>query len=185
MPDYVVSDTHFDHENIVDYCDRPFDDVEEMNAALVDRWNATVDEGEEVLFLGDFAPFADLGTFLRWFDELQGEVLFLPGDHDDVVPDRSEGLHLFERYSFEAGGHRFRCVHDPEDGPGNFDGWVLHGHHHDNWPDRFPLVNPGERLVNVSVELLDYRPLAVERLVELVDRGEAGEWVQSLADLEG
>lgn len=181
MPDYVVSDAHFDHANIIDYCDRPFADVEEMNAALIERWNATVGDGE-VLFLGDFVMSSDLPEFLRWFDELDGEVLFVPGDHDQVVPDRLLDLHVFERYQFEAGGHRFRCVHDPDDAPESFDGWVLHGHHHDNWPDRFPLVDPGERRVNVSVELLDYRPLPVERLVDLVNRDE---WVDRIGDAPG
>jgi len=41
--DYLVSDIHLDHDNIIDYCDRPFSSVEEMNETLVEHWNAVVD----------------------------------------------------------------------------------------------------------------------------------------------
>ena len=180
--DYVLSDTHFEHGNIIDYCDRPFDSVEEMNEAMVERWNRVVDDGDEVLFLGDFVMPPDLASFLRWFDRLDGEVVFVAGDHDEVVPHKVDGLDLFEHFQFEHDGHRFYAVHDPEDAPKNFDGWVLHGHHHNNWPDQFPLVEPDERWVNCSVELLGYEPLAMDDLVELVERGARGEWIDSLAD---
>lgn len=35
--DYLISDLHLDHDNIIDYCDRPVTSVEEMNEQLVDN----------------------------------------------------------------------------------------------------------------------------------------------------
>ena len=40
---WLTSDTHFFHENILKYCNRPFGSVEEMNEALVTdakRWDS-------------------------------------------------------------------------------------------------------------------------------------------------
>lgn len=54
MKVFFVSDTHFDHKNIIAYTNRPFPDVETMNQKLIDRWNETVAEGDLVYFLGDF-----------------------------------------------------------------------------------------------------------------------------------
>ena len=51
--DYLISDLHLDHINIIDYCGRPFDTVEEMNDSLVKYWNDTVDSNDEVLYGGD------------------------------------------------------------------------------------------------------------------------------------
>jgi calcineurin-like phosphoesterase family protein len=163
--EYVLSDAHFDHGNIVDYCDRPFESVEAMNEALVERWNRVVGDGDEVLFLGDLTMEGGFGEFRRWIDRLDGRVHFVVGDHDaSVVP--LDAVEVYEHLQFEHRGVPFYGVHDPADAPANWRGWVLHGHHHNNWPDDFPFVDPDHRRVNVSVELLGYEPLPIPELVE-------------------
>lgn len=45
---FVIADTHFSHENIIKYCNRPFRTVEEMNNALVKNWNNNVSKNDVV-----------------------------------------------------------------------------------------------------------------------------------------
>ena len=52
---WFISDTHFGHENIIRFCNRPFQNAEEMNAELIRRWRETVPEDGIVFHLGDFA----------------------------------------------------------------------------------------------------------------------------------
>ena len=52
---FFTSDTHFDHANIIKFCDRPFKDVEEMNWKLIKNWNDKVPQDGLVFHLGDFA----------------------------------------------------------------------------------------------------------------------------------
>jgi hypothetical protein len=52
---YFTADTHFNHANIISFCQRPFASVAEMNEALIAKWNARVGEGDLVYHLGDFA----------------------------------------------------------------------------------------------------------------------------------
>lgn len=52
---WLTSDTHFNHANVIRYCGRPFGDVQEMNAALIARWNERVSRDDTVFHLGDFA----------------------------------------------------------------------------------------------------------------------------------
>ena len=52
---FFVSDTHFNHTNIIKYCNRPFNNADEMDAALIKNWNTKVPKDGIVYHLGDFA----------------------------------------------------------------------------------------------------------------------------------
>jgi calcineurin-like phosphoesterase family protein len=77
--DYVVSDLHLDHRNIIDYCDRPFASVDEMNETLIENWNAVVDPGDEVLYGGDLTIRESAAALLDWLEELHGQIVFVSG----------------------------------------------------------------------------------------------------------
>ncbi|MDB2253066.1 metallophosphoesterase [Halorubrum ezzemoulense] len=83
--DYLISDLHLNHDNIIDYCDRPFGSVEEMNETLVEHWNDSIDPGDEVLYGGDLTIRSSAAALLDWLDELNGEIVFLLGNHDGTV----------------------------------------------------------------------------------------------------
>ena len=50
---YFTSDQHFGHFNIIRLSRRPFLTDEEMDAALLARWNAKVKGDDTVYVLGD------------------------------------------------------------------------------------------------------------------------------------
>ena len=54
MKTYFIADTHFNHKNILKYCNRPFSNVKEMNEKLIENWNNTVKKDDVVYMLGDF-----------------------------------------------------------------------------------------------------------------------------------
>ena len=47
---YFMADSHFNHANIIYFCQRPFASVAEMNEALIAKWNARVGKGDTVPF---------------------------------------------------------------------------------------------------------------------------------------
>ena len=49
-----TSDYHFGHANIIKYCNRPFETVEEMNEVIIRKHNERVKPEDTVFFLGDF-----------------------------------------------------------------------------------------------------------------------------------
>src|SRR4051812_17199465 len=81
MTVWFTADPHYGHTNIIRYCTRPFADAEEMNRALIDRWNAVVDPGDEVWVLGDFA-LGSIADTLPLAAELHGYKVLLAGNHD-------------------------------------------------------------------------------------------------------
>lgn len=54
MRRFFTSDIHFGHANVIDYCDRPYNSVEEMDEAIIAQWNSQVSSEDIVYFLGDF-----------------------------------------------------------------------------------------------------------------------------------
>lgn len=80
---YVISDTHFHHSNIIreDYCNRPFESIEEMNEVFVKNWNEKVSENTSVFHLGDFG-FRSRAQNLETYKKLNGNIICLRGNHD-------------------------------------------------------------------------------------------------------
>jgi len=79
--DFVTSDTHFGHARIIELCDRPFRDVDEMNDELIRRWNDVVDPDATVLHLGDLA-LGERERSIGLTAALNGRKLVVPGNHD-------------------------------------------------------------------------------------------------------
>lgn len=79
---FFTADTHFDDEYAIQYFNRPFESVSEMNAVMVEKWNNVVTENDMVYHLGDFT-LDDIGHFTKWVSQLNGNIKILPGSHDD------------------------------------------------------------------------------------------------------
>ena len=63
---FFTSDTHFNHTNIIRFCNRPFKDVSHMNEMIISNWNRVVGSEDIVFHLGDFC----LGSSADWVNVL-------------------------------------------------------------------------------------------------------------------
>lgn len=94
MTFYISSDHHFHHKNVLDFEDRPFDTLDDMNQGLIDAWNAVVRKTDTVLHLGDLS-FGNVHDW-RWvLNELRGNIILIKGNHDKskiVTTMLNEGL---------------------------------------------------------------------------------------------
>lgn len=82
MKHFIISDTHFNHANIIKYANRPFDNVEQMNKVLIDRWNATV--GNNIVWhLGDFG-LGKAEQLKPIVSMLKGRIRLVLGNHDKL-----------------------------------------------------------------------------------------------------
>lgn len=161
---YLTSDLHLNHANIIKYCNRPFANVEEMNESLISKWNKTIKKDDIVLFLGDLALTKGKKDTDYWLSQLNGVILFFKGNHDK----KSKTKVLFTTGTFTHQGVDFFITHDPANKPKDWTGWTLSGHHHNNWPLEFPLINPITKTINVSTELTGYMPILLDELINLI-----------------
>jgi calcineurin-like phosphoesterase family protein len=165
---YVVSDTHFGHENIIEYCDRPFDTVEEMDTVLIEQWNETVEPTDTVLHLGDLAFWQSDGA-TSYSDALDGQLTVLRGNHDEFDADAMPFMTL-ESAVVHHGKYRFFCTHRPEDVPSEWTEWVLHGHMHNNDLVEYPFIDRRTNRLNCSIECLGYQPRSLAAVVDALER---------------
>ena len=99
MKIFIISDTHFGHENIIKYCNRPFASVEEMDAAMIKNWNSTVSNNDVVLHLGDVA-LGNKDRAKEIISQLHGKKILIMGNHDNWSEEfyREAGFHTVSRF---------------------------------------------------------------------------------------
>lgn len=53
MTIYFTADLHLGHKNIIEYSNRPFHSIQEMDDCLINNWNNTINDSDEIYILGD------------------------------------------------------------------------------------------------------------------------------------
>lgn len=81
MAEFIVADTHFSHKNIIDFENRPFESIEDMNVKMIEAWNSVVGKHDTVYHLGDFC-FGSKSEWRRILDDLKGNIVLIKGNHD-------------------------------------------------------------------------------------------------------
>jgi calcineurin-like phosphoesterase family protein len=180
---WVVSDTHFGHENIVGYCSRP-DDHDQL---MLEQWRAHVPDDATVLHLGDLC-WKSNGLFKHTIaPRLSGaRKLLILGNHDKGRPSfyRDCGFQIVRPFAIlygegvppYGGQATVEFAHYPvsaESPPPDWS-WRLHGHIHNNGyydgrsesPPRWDLVPFLRNHINLSVEQTRYRPVNLKLLLD-------------------
>lgn len=117
-PVFWTSDTHFSHRRIIEYTNRPFSSIEEMNETLIRNWNSVVPPEGIVFHLGDFA----FGTPAQWQEireRLNGHIHLILGNHDlkNWTEHKERLLDMFDsvchkRY-VQVGNRKILMNHEP------------------------------------------------------------------------
>ncbi len=168
---FFTADTHFGDTHILRQRGARFGTIEAHDAALIERWNATVGPEDTVWHIGDFAAHADRAYCAAVFERLNGVKRLVLGNHDSK---RVSGLAWADppvesaRITLRdgAGGlcRLFLAHYAHRAWPGLWRGTRhLYGHTHGTLEDTC-------RSCDVGVDAWDYRPVA---LPEIVGRQEA------------
>lgn len=162
MKSFFTSDTHFFHEKVIAYENRPFSSVEEMNETLIKNWNEAVSPGDLVYFLGDFG-IGSIEKLKSLCDRLKGKKIAIRGNHDGTYSKLYKiGMNVVvDEATIKVGPHLVTLRHYP---PESTDRFVIHGHVHGKKP--FQLI---DKSLNVSVEVTGYKPVSEKTILSLMD----------------
>lgn len=86
MKRFIIADTHFGHKNVIEYNNRPFATVEEMDQKLIEAWNSLVKAEDTVYMLGDFTLSRRMDIIKNLVSKLNGKKVLIMGNHDTRKP---------------------------------------------------------------------------------------------------
>jgi len=156
MKNFFTSDTHFGHENIIKYCNRPFSSLDEMNNTLVENWNKRVENCDNVFFLGDFCFSKAEKNFNYYKKMLNGNIIFINGNHDSQNSIKS----IINGIEIETYDKKIWCTHKPSDSKTTYKINLI-GHIHNNWTIK---KYENSILFNVGVDVHNFYPITIEEI---------------------
>lgn len=90
---YYISDLHFLHKNCIQFDERPFSDIEEMQRVMVEKWNRKMTNGDTVYILGDVSMRGKKDDLIALVATLKGKKILVKGNHDSVEDYRYQQLY--------------------------------------------------------------------------------------------
>lgn len=160
MTVFFTADTHFGDHRVLNISKRPFGSVQEMDAAITERWNAVVRAQDEVWHLGDFARTASIAA--RVFPVLNGRKHLIVGNNDAPAVLTLRWISVPSYAEIKVDGIPLVLCHYP------FRTWKgmgkaavnLHGHSHGR-------LKPMKRQFDVGVDAREFRPVMLAALIGL------------------
>lgn len=159
MAIFVYSDPHFDSESIIKNGKRPFNNVAEMNAKLIENYNSVINKQDICYWLGDIMYAATPEKVRRILQQMRGRKYLILGNHD-----RGHSEHWWLSCGFDKvfthpiyDAEKFILLsHEPLPEFGNLPNIAnIHGHLHIQDYD----FENHEHCINVSVEKTNYKPI--------------------------
>lgn len=193
MSEFLTSDLHFNHKNILAYMPeraKLWATIAEMNAGLIERWNAEVSQQDTVYLLGDIA-FSGITKTKELVSHLNGKIVLVKGNHDTSIKDYkwldAGILEVHESLELDHYGIKLRLSHYPYAPDGLSDNedsrflnrrienkgiHLLHGHLHSVPQNKIRLAKNNALMYDVGVDANNYSPILLDAVVkELLNYG--------------
>lgn len=158
---FFIADEHYFHSNIIRFCDRPFQNVEDMNEAIIENSNSVVKKDDTVIHAGDFTLLRNRKKIQKYLiDRLNGHHIFLKGSHDYWLP-KNKSL---QRWEGMIDSHYVVVDHYAMHmwARSHYNSWHLYGHSHKD------LRLSGKRHC-ISADNTDFYPLSFEQIKEIME----------------
>lgn len=164
---WFLSDTHFGHDNIRRYCNRPFSNLKEMDEKLIKNINSRVAEEDMLFFLGDFcmkksseASESPQNAFDYYRNQIKCKnIIFIKGNHDKNNGTKT----IIESINIDFGGNLIHMTHNPKHAITEFK-FNFHGHVHGKF-GKFQKIGRNSIKVDLSVENWEYQPVDINQIM--------------------
>ena len=157
---FFTADQHYGHKRIIEYCDRPFESIEEMDEVLITNHNAVVREDDVVFNLGDFALMPKYKV-PEIIEQLNGKQIFLRGSHDKWMKGGARTYPYVMELKHQ-GRFLVLCHYAMRTwAKSHFNTWQLYGHSHGK-------LAPIGKQWDIGVDNNHFYPVSFDELVEIM-----------------
>lgn len=163
---FFIADTHFFHQNIICYENRPFDSVDEMNEQLIKNWNKKVTNNDRIFLVGDFA-FGNKNKQREIARRLSGYKILIAGNHDNYGIQHYQDIGFAEvcRYPIVLNGF-WLVSHLPMYIDENIPYVNIFGHVHGS--PEYADFSPQSICVSVERKHMNYSPISLEEIKKIL-----------------
>lgn len=183
---YYISDLHFGNEKALKIDEQDHIGMRSRAEMIVERWNNTVSEKDEVYIIGDVLWPANAAVGIEFLKKLNGRKHLITGNHEKC--DSAQFKACFEsedKFSeiIDEGRKVFLCHYPIMFFPGQHkDGYMLYGHVHTTqdydlilkWRADMEKEGLNNKIFNVGC-MVDYMNFIPRTLDELIAFNECGE----------
>lgn len=178
MKTFFIADPHFGHRAIIEYENRPFETVEEMDQALIANWNRVVSKRDKVYLLGDVSFYKDEVT-ANIVKQLQGIKYLVLGNHDSPNVKRYYDMGFHRVYDYPVILQKFWMLsHEPLYTNTNMPYANIFGHVH----AAKQYTDYSSQSFCVSVERINYTPIEFGEIKRLMGVEEATDDTQVMIE---
>lgn len=154
---FFIADLHFGHEKIIKLCNRPFENLQDMQDQLIQKWNNKVSDEDTVYILGDFCFKMTKQDAIKILKNLKGKKILVKGNHDKYVGQRDFDECFEKIYDIvqitEDKLQMVLCHYPIIDYAGMYyGGKMIYGHIHNKYI-------PHRDMYCVSAECINYEPV--------------------------
>lgn len=172
---WFVSDTHWGHTNIIKYCDRPFETIEEMNETLIRNWNDRVKSEDDVYHLGDVC-LGKIEESVKILSRLNGKKHLVAGNHDKKNRFKPEFIGQWEwikDYHELEFGKQLVVLHHYSHRVWNkshHGSFSLCGHSHGSLKATLPTTLDQGKCLDVGVDVHNFAPISYGQVKRIMDK---------------
>lgn len=172
---YFTSDLHLGHRNAISLCDRPFENIEEMDKYLIDAYNARVSKNDTCYILGDICFRVPVEQANEYISKLNGNKILIVGNHDKKY-DESLFEYIRDFETVNINGIYIALMHYPMlEWPRSFQGSLhLHGHIHSKPEYNLKNREQGILRYDVGVDANNYMPVSINEVMNFFNLGTKG-----------
>jgi len=155
---FFTADEHYNHNKIIEYCNRPFKTIKEMNETLIANHNSIVGRNDTTIHIGDFCWCNNRLDADQFILRLNGNHVFLKGSHDHWLPDSAKYIWRKEIYGkFIMVCHYAMTIWERS----HYNSWHLFGHSH----GRHQGVG---KCFDIGVNCFNFYPVSFNEVAEIM-----------------
>ena len=169
---YYIGDMHLGHKNVIEYDDRPFLSVDEMDKALIDNWNNKVKDEDHVYIIGDFI-YRSGYVASYYLKQLKGHKHLISGNHDLKTIEDAEAMTYFESvgklgYIQDEGRDVVMCHYPMAEWNGcrreKKPSYHVYSHIHNRYNEVSKFMQGRENALNAGCMINNYEPCTLDEL---------------------